>query len=263
MSKIDKPFTPVFDDITQNPALGAMAGLVFGIVWRYCQMKQGVCFASVATISKRSGVSAPTVSKYLKQLVDAGYLVNTTPSVKGISHHYLLGDLADRYIKVEFGIELPQEWADELDDLPNFLEPPLKIFRTTSKEFDTKIVSKIEDKSKDEEKASSSPGGKTPPISPETKVPDKNGPTTPGAIEFFQQFKRKRWSTPQQQETFENTEAQVGSEIMLRAVAWAANLGIARVPAICTTAKKIAKDMAKDMERHTGPANGGGHIPSS
>jgi len=49
----------------------------------------------------------------------------------------------------------------------------------------------------------------------------------------------------------------VGSKVMLAAVAWAANLGIARVPAICTTAKKIAKDMER------GPANSGGHIPSS
>jgi len=115
-------------------------------------------------------------------------------------------------------------------------------------------------KHSNEEKASSLPGGETPPTPPETKAPEKNnGPTTPGGIEFFQQFKRKRWSTPQQQETFENTEAQVGSKAMLAAVAWAANLGIARVPAICTTAKKIAKD----MERHTGPASNGGHIPSA
>ena len=94
-----------------------------------------------------------------------------------------------------------------------------------------------------EEEPSPSGGGKAPPPelpSKTTTARKTNGSMTPAGKEFFQQFKRKRWSTPQQQETFENTEAQVGSEIMLRAVAWAANLGIAKVPAICKTAKKIA-----------------------
>ena len=113
-----------------------------------------------------------------------------------------------------------------------------------------------------EGKEPSPAGGKASPAEPPPKTitarkTNGNGKMTPAGKEFFAQFKRKRWSTQQQQETFENTEAQVGSKAMLAAVAWAANLGIARVPAICTTAKKIAKDMER------GPANSGGHIPSS
>jgi len=112
--------------------------------------------------------------------------------------------------------------------------------------------------------ASSPAGGKAPPAEPPPKtktasVCKKNGPTTPGSIEFFQQFGRKRWATPQQRETFENTEAEVGTTAMLAAVKWAAENGIARVPAICKTAKKIAKY----MERHIGPTSNGGRIPSA
>jgi len=144
--------------------------------------------------------------------------------------------LADRYIKVEFGIELPQDWADEIDDLSKSLEPPLKIFRTTSKDFDTKIVYKTED--------NSSAGGKASPAEPlpkaKTSAKKNNGEMTPAGKEFFEQFRRKRWATPRQRETFEETEKEVGTTAMLAAVKWAAENGIAKVPAICKTAKKIA-----------------------
>ena len=142
MSKINKPFTPMFDDITQN--IGPLASAIFGVVWRYCQMKEETCWASLGTIAQRSGTSAPTVAKYLEVLVDADYLVDTTPGAKGSSHRYLLGANADRYIKIELDVQPPQEWVDEVDDLSKSLEVPIKKLRGTDKNFDTKIVTKRE-----------------------------------------------------------------------------------------------------------------------
>jgi len=88
--------------------------------------------------------------------------------------------------------------------------------------------------------APSPAGGKASPAEPPLKTTTANGKMTPAGKEFFAQFRRKRWATPQQRETFESTEAEVGSTAMLAAVKWAAENGIAKVPAICKTAKKIA-----------------------
>jgi len=64
---------------------------------------------------------------------------------------------------------------------------------------------------------------------------------TIAAAEYFDQFRRKRWATKAQQKLFEITEQAVGADIMLAAVRWAAQNNIAKVPSICTAAKKMAK----------------------
>ncbi|MCX6054207.1 MAG: hypothetical protein NTZ74_04685 [Chloroflexi bacterium] len=38
-------FTPSFDVLDDE--LGPEASKIFGAVWRYCQMENGVCFASI------------------------------------------------------------------------------------------------------------------------------------------------------------------------------------------------------------------------
>lgn len=65
-------FTPVIDDLARE--LGTTTALVFGRVWRYCQMDLGVCTASQTTIANDLDLSRETVNRCLKQLVTAGYL---------------------------------------------------------------------------------------------------------------------------------------------------------------------------------------------
>ncbi|MDD1710721.1 MAG: helix-turn-helix domain-containing protein [Methanoregulaceae archaeon] len=79
-------FTPIIDEVLN--AVGLSAAAVFGRVWRYCQMENGVCYASLKTIGDGLGLSKPTIIKYLGLLVSAGYLEDTTPGNEGSPHVY-------------------------------------------------------------------------------------------------------------------------------------------------------------------------------
>lgn len=65
-------FTPVIDDMVEN--LGYMTALVFGIVWRYCQMDNGKCYASQKTLALKIGIGRRTMQRHLDVLVSEGYL---------------------------------------------------------------------------------------------------------------------------------------------------------------------------------------------
>ena len=187
------------------------------------------CWPSIGTICKKIGVSRPTVTKALNKLKAAGLIsVQHRMTAEGDSDSNLYtlerikvgrqGDL----LRVGKEVGDGRQGGLHKQDLPN---------KTNSNNFG-------------EGKAPSpSGGGKAPPPelpSKTTTARKTNGSMTPAGKEFFAQFGRKRWATPQQQETFEETEKEVGATAMLAAVKWAAENGIAKVPAICKTAKKIA-----------------------
>ncbi len=77
-------FTPVSDKITQE--LDTLAALVYGKIWRYNQMKDGVCRASQIRIAKELGISDDTVNDRLKRLEAAGYIVDKTPDLRNKPH---------------------------------------------------------------------------------------------------------------------------------------------------------------------------------
>jgi hypothetical protein len=79
-------FTPVFDSVARQ--LGNTAANVFGAVWRFCQMSEGVCRASVRTLAERLNLNEATVHKYLKILVQANYLEDLTPHARHAPHVY-------------------------------------------------------------------------------------------------------------------------------------------------------------------------------
>ncbi len=79
-------FTPIHDPIVQE--LGLVAAAVYGAAWRYCQLSDHVCRASLRTIGERLGLNESTVLKYLKKLVAEGYLVDTTPEARNVPHVY-------------------------------------------------------------------------------------------------------------------------------------------------------------------------------
>ena len=68
-------FTPVFDEIRDT--LGMNAALVFGAVWRFCQMGTGTCTASQETIAARCCMKRATANRAIAALVGAGYLTKT------------------------------------------------------------------------------------------------------------------------------------------------------------------------------------------
>lgn len=75
-------FTMVLDWMAQSPYLGKHEALTFGVVWRFAQMKEGVCRASMTKIGKRCDLSKWTVAKSLKKLVKYGYLNRKSVGLK-------------------------------------------------------------------------------------------------------------------------------------------------------------------------------------
>lgn len=81
-----KGFTPVIDILANE--LGLMAAVVYGIVWRYCQMEDKVCTASRERIAEHANISSKTVERHLKELCKAGYLEDLTPEKRHRPHIY-------------------------------------------------------------------------------------------------------------------------------------------------------------------------------
>jgi hypothetical protein len=94
---------------------------------------------------------------------------------------------------------------------------------------------------------------------PATAGDKPNGLTVAGK-EYFKQFRRKRWATPQQRDTFEQAERDVGTDVMLAAVAWAATKNVTDVGAVAKTARKMAKDNGGEHSTAHGMIDPGGQM---
>ena len=81
-----KGFTPVVDALAEE--LGLIPAVVYGVAWRFCQMRDGVCHASLETIAKRVGISRRTVQRHIHELCTAGYLEDLTPERTHRPHRY-------------------------------------------------------------------------------------------------------------------------------------------------------------------------------
>lgn len=79
-------WTPVIDTVVE--ACGPIAALVFGRVWRYCQMTDGVCYASQDRIAAELHVSRSCINENISRLVAAGFLGDLTPELRNKPHTY-------------------------------------------------------------------------------------------------------------------------------------------------------------------------------
>ncbi len=79
-------FTPVIDSIANE--LGVISAVVFGRMWRFCQMSAGVCKASLETIAGKTGLSRASIMRHAKKLCEAGYLKDKTPDLRNVPHIY-------------------------------------------------------------------------------------------------------------------------------------------------------------------------------
>lgn len=79
-------FTPAPDALIKE--YGYMTALVWGRIWRYCQMSDGVCRASLETIAAGVGMSDRTIMRHIDPLVKDGYLIDKTPDLKNKPHIY-------------------------------------------------------------------------------------------------------------------------------------------------------------------------------
>lgn len=79
-------FTPVIDRIADE--LGLTSAAVFGRMWRFCQMEDGVCKASLETIATGLGIDRATVMRHADKLCEAKYLKDLTPDARNVPHVY-------------------------------------------------------------------------------------------------------------------------------------------------------------------------------
>lgn len=86
-------YTPLFDGVVR--AYGVVPAAIFGRVWRYAQMHEGVCRASQERIAQDLDLSRRTVIRWLAIFVETGRLVDLTPELVGLPHHYRVPDLLD------------------------------------------------------------------------------------------------------------------------------------------------------------------------
>jgi len=108
-------FTPLLDNIVDE--FGVVTAAVFGVVWRYCQMEDKICRASIAKIADRVKISERTVIRHLQTLCENGYLQDLTPDVRNKPHFYADTGKArlTGKIKAETGMTESQTKADRYD----------------------------------------------------------------------------------------------------------------------------------------------------
>lgn len=81
-------FTPIPHSLAQE--VGLVCAAVYGEVWRYCQMKDGSCKASLDTLGSGISVDRATVMRSIKKLCELGYLKDQTPDRRNAPHTYIL-----------------------------------------------------------------------------------------------------------------------------------------------------------------------------
>ena len=79
-------FTPIIDSVAAD--VGIIGAAIFGRMWRYCQMENGVCHAALGTIASELHLSIRTVIRYSDLLVERGYLKDMTPDLRNEPHTY-------------------------------------------------------------------------------------------------------------------------------------------------------------------------------
>lgn len=80
-------FTPMFDCVVEQYHDETRAA-VHGIMWRFCQMEDGVCRASLDKIAGMIGVSPATAMRHAEALCEDGYFKDLTPDLKNKPHIY-------------------------------------------------------------------------------------------------------------------------------------------------------------------------------
>ena len=80
-------WTPIIDAVVTETSL--MSAVVFGRMWRFCQMEDNVCKASLQKIAEGIGVDKATVQRHADKLCEAGYLKDLTPDLRNKPHVYV------------------------------------------------------------------------------------------------------------------------------------------------------------------------------
>jgi len=106
-------FTPLPDLLVKR--YGIIAAAVWGRMWRYCQMADGVCRAALDTIAEELDLSRPTIIKHIETLVADGFLFDKTPDLKNKPHIYVDTGKVAMYNRFGFAVNLFDSAVNEID----------------------------------------------------------------------------------------------------------------------------------------------------
>lgn len=125
-------------DIITND-LGLVTSCIFGKIWRYEKMRDGVCKASISTLAEEVGVSYNTILTHIQKLIDAEYIVDLTPNLKNRPHIYK----TTGKLRIEINIlSTPQN----LESTPQNLESHSSIFGDESESLIEELIEEKEEK---------------------------------------------------------------------------------------------------------------------
>lgn len=112
-------FTPCPDDLVEK--YSHTTAMVWGKIWRYCQMKDEVCKAAIDRLAAELNLSDVTVAKHIKLLEAGGYIKDTTPEARNKPHIYV--DTEKLRLKINlfmeddgtknFGSDYQKTWHEE------------------------------------------------------------------------------------------------------------------------------------------------------
>jgi hypothetical protein len=98
-----KGWTPVIDGLAKDTSV--ITALIFGRIWRFCQMEDGICKKSLTELAEEMGMDRHTLYDHAQILVDQGYLEDLTPALRNAPHRYRDTGKAGLHIGVSAGVE--------------------------------------------------------------------------------------------------------------------------------------------------------------
>lgn len=127
-SKIKFNFTPAPDEIVQDERLGYIHALVYGMIFRYCQMHKSFCEAGIAAIAKRLCMSERTVRRKVKDLCEAGYVKDLTPDIRNVPHRYVPTDKLniEQTVTYDHSVDISEAKSGMTESPTGMTESPTK-----------------------------------------------------------------------------------------------------------------------------------------
>jgi hypothetical protein len=265
-------WSPLIDSLVQNH--GLITAAVFGVVWRHCQMSDGVCSASHSTIAKILGLRRETVLAHLKILLESGYLQSIDTETGetciyqdtgkanmrgvisaeegGVSLANRGVSLANRGVSLaNRGCELNSQGGVSLANtnktllIDNIIEevssdedtyPSRNEREKDSRLFLPEMQSADSTPRTDSTQETAKGNGRLPKVAPPPALP-----LTEGQRLFLEAFDAKRFGKSIQRETVAELEQRFGIEKLREYVKWAAKRGLNMGAAVIGAEKALTK----------------------
>jgi hypothetical protein len=162
-------FTFVWDWAVKE--VGLEAAVVYGVIYRYCHMKSGKCYASTSTMAEQVGMTRQRFSRHMGTLLKKRLVIDLTPDAQGVPHEYKCAERSASLVSEPVTdcdtLNLSQNVTGSCDDS---LQVPVT-------NCNTRNTSRIRNK-EDKQGADALGGGDLPPDSPDPVVEKKSAATS-------------------------------------------------------------------------------------